>query len=311
MGLRQEYQNAMTSPASVLVVTVNYNSLENTLQTLTSLAQMTYPRFEILLVDNGSTDGSLEAIHQAFPGVALITNETNLGFAGGFNVGLQRGIDQGVDFILAINNDTIVAPDMLSLLVEACAPGIGAVGPVIYYYDQRERVWSAGFHRHPITLEMTGGQRHRVALGGQDRSPFPVDYLLGCAMLFSREALVATGLFDSRFYLYYEDLDLSLRLQQEGDCLLTVPAARMWHKVAGSSGLGSPVRTYHLARSSILFFRKHGRGWRSPFILFFRSGSAARKIGSLLLRGDTRGARAYLRGLKDGWLAAATMPRIR
>ena len=169
----------MTSPASVLVVTVNYNGRENTLQTLASLAQMTYPRFEILLVDNGSTDGSLEAIHQAFPGVAVITNETNLGFAGGFNVGLQRGIDQGVDFILAINNDIVVAPDMLSLLVEACAPGIGAVGPVIYYYDQRERVWSSGFHRHPITLEMTGGQRNRSRAGRAGSVAVPSRLLVG------------------------------------------------------------------------------------------------------------------------------------
>ena len=243
----------------------------------------------------------MEAIHRAFPGVQLITNDKNLGFAGGFNAGLRRGIDLGVALILAINNDVVVAPDMLSCLVEASAPGIGAVGPLIYYYDQRERVWSSGFHRHPITLEMTRGQRNQIAHGEQHRSPFPVDYLLGCAMLFSREALVATGLFDSRFYLYYEDLDLSVRLQQEGYRLLTVPGARMWHKVAGSSGLGSPLRTYHLARSSVLFFRKHGRGWRAPLIFFYRAGSAVRKIGSLLSRGDTCGA--SLSAWPQGWLA--------
>ena len=292
----------MPSPASVLVVTVNHNGRENTLQTLASLAQMTYPRFDILLVDNGSTDGSLEAVQQAFPGLAVITNETNLGFAGGFNVGLKRGIDQGVDFILAINNDTVVAPDMLSLLVEACAPGIGAVGPVIYYYDQRDRVWSSGFRRHPVTLEMTGGQRNRSVPGGQDQTPYPVEYLLGCALLFRREALSAIGLFDPRFYLYYEDLDLSMRLQRRGYQLFTVPAARMWHKVAGSSGVGSPLRTYHLARSSVLFFRKYGRGWRAPFIFLYRAGSAVRKIGSMMSRGNMRGARGYLCGLKDGWL---------
>jgi GT2 family glycosyltransferase len=294
----------MARQPSVLIVTVNYNSRDNTLQTLAALAQMTYPRFEILLVDNGSSDDSLTAIRRAFPALSVIANETNLGFAGGFNLGLQRGIAQGADLILAINNDVVVAPDMLDHLVAACAPKVGAVGPRIYYYDKPDCIWSSGFRRHPVTLEMVRGQRNQVVHAAQFAAPFPVDYLLGCAMLLNREALVTTGLFDPRFYLYYEDLDLSLRLQGGGYRLWTVPAASMWHKVAGSSGLTAPLRTYHLARSSVLFFRKHGGGWRAPFVWAYRTGSAIRKIGTFLSHRDTRSARAYLQGLRDGWSGA-------
>lgn len=294
----------MAQQPFVLIVTVNYNSPKNTLETLTSLAQLTYPCFELLLVDNGSTDGSLATIRQAYPKLPVIANDTNLGFAGGFNLGLQRGLTMGADLILAINNDVIVAPDMLDRLVAAWVPGAGAVSPQIYYYDRPGIIWSSGFRRHPVTLEMIGGQRNRSAIVTTQAAPFPVDYLLGCALLLSREALIEAGLFDPRFYLYYEDLDLSLRLQQRGYSLWTVPAASMWHKVAGSSGLSSPLRTYHLARSSVLFFRKHGRGWRSLFVFAYRSGSAARKIGTFLLRRDAGSASTYLRGLRDGWSGA-------
>jgi GT2 family glycosyltransferase len=291
----------MTPPPFVLIVTVNYNGGNNTLETLASLAQMSYPRFEVLLVDNGSSDDSLATIRRAFPALSVLANKTNVGFAGGFNLGLQQGIVRGADLILVVNNDIVVAPDMLDFLVEAWSPGVGAIAPYIYYYDQPDVIWSSGFRRHPITLEMVGGQRNRMARVAPQIVPFPVDYLLGCALLLDREALVASGLFDPRFYLYYEDLDLSVRLQQRGYRLLTVPAAQMWHKVAGSSGLDSPLRTYHLARSSVLFFRKHGGGWRAPFVLADRTGSAIRKVGTEMCRGDTKTVRAYLHGIRDGW----------
>lgn len=294
----------MTHQPFVLIVTVNHNSLQNTLETLASLMQLTYPRYELLLIDNGSTDGSLDTIRQVFPALPIIESQVNLGFAGGFNLGLQYGIAKSANLILIINNDVVVAPDMLDRLVAAWSPGVGAASPRIYYYDRPDIIWSSGFLCHPVTLEMTGGQRNRPVAAAPETTPFSVDYLLGCALLLDREALIKTGLFDPRFYLYYEDLDLSLRLRQQGYCLLTVPTASMWHKVAGSSSLSSPLRTYHLARSSVLFFRKHGHGWRIPFICAYRLGSAARKIGVFLLRRDVRSVRAYLRGLQDGWSGA-------
>jgi GT2 family glycosyltransferase len=284
----------------VLVITVNHNRRDHTLRTIESLAGMTYPRFEILLVDNGSTDDSVEAVRRMHPGVGIIASATNLGFAGGFNLGLVHGSDQLAELMLIVNNDVIVAPDMLGYLVSSFENDMGAVAPMIYYYDRPDVIWSSGFRCHPLTLEMTGGQRDRVATACEE-TPFQVDYLLGCAMLLNRSALSATGLFDPRFYLYYEDLDLCLRLKASGFRLLTVPSAKIWHKVSGSSGLVSPLRTYHMARSSVLFFRKHARGVQRPAILAYRSGSAARKSADWLSRGDTRSLRAYFRGLSHGW----------
>jgi len=290
----------MTPEPFVLVITVNHNSLGNTLQTIESLEGMTYPRFEILLVDNGSTDSSVDAVSRTHPGVRIIASPTNLGFAGGFNLGLQYGIERHAELMLIINNDVAVAPEMLTNLVSIVETGTGAAGPVIYYYDRPDVIWSSGFRCHPMTLEMTGGQRNGVAAGWEG-APFQVDYLLGCAMLLQRSALTVTGLFDPRFSLYYEDLDLCLRLKAHGFRLLTVPMAKMWHKVAGSTGLYSPLRTYHMARSSVLFFRKHAKGWQRPAIFFFRAGSAVRSSLILLGRRDFHCLHAYCRGLKHGW----------
>jgi GT2 family glycosyltransferase len=290
----------MTFSQSTLIITVNYNRPADTAQAVASLARMVDADFQIVVIDNGSTDGSL-ALLRALPyAVDVIASPVNLGFAGGFNLGLRYGLERGFATLLAINNDVIVAPDMLRNLNVGLQPGVGIVAPTIYYHGRPDTIWSSGFRCHPLTLEMTGGKR------GQEEAPgflatFDVDYLLGCCMLFERDALMKTCLFDEQFYLYYEDLDLSLRMRRHGLRLCTIPSAVMWHKVAGSSGLDSPLRTYHMARSSILFFRKHARGWQIPFVIGSRSASAIRKAIAFMRHKNRNLLSSYIQGLRDGW----------
>jgi hypothetical protein len=127
------------------------------------------------------------------------------------------------------------------------------------------------------------------------------DYLVACALLLSRCLLTQVGLFDERFFMYYEDSDLSLRACQAGFRLLLAPQAHVWHKVAVSSGgSDSPNERYWMARSSILFFGKHVRGWRWLIVLPYRAGSAIKTLLRLTLRHRPEAARAYGRGLRDG-----------
>jgi GT2 family glycosyltransferase len=290
----------MNSIPSVAIVAVNYNSPQNTVETLQSLAAMEYPRFHLVLVDNGSTDNSLSIIGGLPLAFQLVRSERNLGFARGYNLGIERALAEGADAVLVINNDVLVAPDMLTHLVSALSKDTGAVGPLICYESRPDVIWSSGFRRHPITLEMMGGHRGLHVAPGMSLAAYEVDYLLGCAVLIPSEVFRDVGFFDPRFFLYYEDLDLSLRVQERGFRLLTAPAARMWHKVAGSTGIDSPCRNYHLARSSVLFFRKHSRGWRTPVIAAWRLGSATRKL-IRWSRANAPGVHAYMRGLRDGW----------
>jgi len=289
----------MSSPL-VYAVTVNWNRCQDTLACLVSLGKLNYPNLRCLLVDNGSDDGSPQAIAAQFPNVELIINQRNLGFSAGCNVGLRHALEQGADLVFLLNNDTIVDPAALSHLVALTAPDVGMVAPIIYFAADPTRIWSVGGMRHPLTIEKTGDQRGDLDRGGWGHA-IERDYLAGCALLLSRALLTKVGLFDERFFMYYEDADLSLRARKAGFRLLLSPQARIWHKVAASSGgSDSANERYWMARSSVLFFQKHVRGLRWLIVFPYRTGSAIRTTLKLTFRGQTESARAYLRGLRDG-----------
>jgi hypothetical protein len=290
----------MPSYPHVQVVILSYNRCEDTLGALDSLSSMTYPNYELVVVDNQSSDRTVEAARAKYPDVVLLVQSANKGFAAGANAGLQRAIETKADFALIINNDVHVLPSMLTSLIESLTPDAGAVAPMIYYMDDPKRIWSAGSLRHPILFEPRGSARGQVD-HGQWITPFNVDYLLGCALLIRVPMLKEVGLFDERFFFYYEDLDFSLRIQQKGYRLLTVPQAKMWHKVASSAPHGSSFQTYHLARSSVIFFRTHARGLQRPAVLIFRFGSAVKSSWKFLLGKRLDLLQNYWKGLWDGW----------
>ena len=284
----------------VYVVVLTYNHCQDTLQAIESLSRMTYPNYKLLIADNQSIDGTVGIVRKKYPNVEILVHPSNLGFAAGINPGLQHALDHGADFILAINNDVLVAPYMLTDLVRVMKPNIGASAPMIYYLDDPERIWSIGFSKHVLLLEMRGGARGQIDRG-QWQTPFEVDYLLGCAILLSSSMLRDIGLFDERYFFYYEDLDLSLRARQRGYRLLTVPQAKMWHKGAGSSGVGSAFRTYQMARGSVIFFRSHACGLQRPASFLFRAGSALKASLRFLLSKQSHLLRHHWQGLWDGW----------
>jgi len=290
----------MSSHPRVHVVMLTYNHCEYTLQALDSLGKMTYPNYELIVVDNHSTDRTVEMVEERYPNVTLLVNPSNLGFAAGINSALRLSLDQRADFILIVNNDILVASSLLTHLVAAMEADVGAASPLIYCLDAPKRIWSAGFSKHPLLLEMRGGARGQID-SGQWRRPFEVDYLLGCAMLLNSAVLREVGLFDERYFFYYEDLDFSLRVRRRGYRLVTVPQARMWHKGAGSAE--SAFRVYQMGRGSVIFFRTHAQGLRRPAVFLFRSGTALKKTLEFLLRKRPHLVRHYWRGLLDGWRA--------
>jgi hypothetical protein len=125
-------------------------------------------------------------------------------------------------------------------------------------------------------------------------------------MLLDSSMLREIGLFDERYFFYYEDLDLCLRIRRQGYRLITVPQAKMWHKVAGSAGMGSAFRTYHMARSGVIFFRTHARGFQRPASFLFRAGSALKSSLKFLLTKRYHLLRHYWQGLWDGWWVSSS-----
>lgn len=284
----------------VYCLTLNWRRPAETVACLGSLAAQSYANLRLLVVDNGSGDGSVEVIRAACPAAEMIASATNLGFAGGANLGLRHALEQGADLVFLVNNDTRVAPDTLSELVRRLDDSVGILAPLIYYAQPPDLVWSAGGRVHPWTLETVGdvrGQRDR----GQWRTPMERDFVTGCAMLLTRRLLETVGLFDERFFLYYEDSDLCRRARLAGWRILVVPTAKVWHSVARSSGgSDSPDERYWMARSSVTFFRKHARGAQWLAIAPWRAASAIRTSLRLLSAGNRAACAAYWRGLRDG-----------
>ena len=300
--MTRDRETVLKKHALVYVVTLTWNQRKDTLECLGSLSQMSYPNYRLLLVDNASRDGTDQAVRERFPTVEILSNDRNLGFSGGFNAGMQYALDRGADYVLIINNDTVVASDMLDTLMTAIeAPDVGMVAPKIYYADPPDLIWSVGGDCHPWLLEMTHkGDRERDR--GQWDRVIERDFLVGCALLLSRRLLADVGMFDMLYHpIYYEDVDLCLRARRAGYRLLLVPQARMWHKVSASGGgADSPRERYLMARNSVRYFRKHVRGARWLAVVPWRLGSAIKTVGRLILRGNSESAMSYLRGLRDG-----------
>lgn len=246
----------------VAVIVLNWNRQEDTLATLESLAQVTGPGFETIIVDNGSTDGSVAAVRARFPEMTVIETGENLGFAGGNNVGLRHARQRGADYALLLNNDVVVAPDFLSHLLQVidADPSIGVVGPMIYYHDAPDIIWTAGGR-----IDWTRGKSFMIGVDQRsddgDYKMREVDFVSGCALLVRVATLEKAGYLDPRFFMYYEETEWCVRIQRAGYRILHVPQARIWHKIQPDDGRArSPLVHYYMVRNRLLFLRATGAG---------------------------------------------------
>ncbi|MCI0730740.1 MAG: glycosyltransferase family 2 protein, partial [Chloroflexi bacterium] len=288
----------LTAIPLVYVITLNYNHREQTLAFVESYRQLAYANYRLLVVDNGSTDGSAKALAARFPDVEQLANGRNLGFAAGMNAGLRHALDQGADFVFLANNDTYAGPELLDHLVEAarCLEA-GLLAPHIFYAGEPQRTWSLGGWRNRLTLEI------RPCRQAPPDRPLDVDFVTACGLLMARPCLEEVGLFDERFFMYYEDLDYCLRARRAGYRIVVVPEVKMWHWVAVTiGGRDSPAERYHMALSSVRFFRKHASGSRWLVVAPYRAASALKTTLRLLAGGRRPAAGAYWQGLRDGLL---------
>lgn len=280
----------------VYVMLLNWNDAENTLACLESVYELDYANLCVLVVDNGSTDGSDQAIRDAFPQIEFIANGRNLGFAGGANVGLEHARSRGAAYVLFINNDTILDPALLKELIQVAElhPWAGLLTPKIYYHDDPTLVWAAGarYVAFPPRVKMIG-------LNRRDHPRYDVlrrvDYATGCALLIRREVLETVGGFDPIYWpIYHEDYDFCARVTKGGWEIWYVPTARMWHKDARSQR-GSGTKAFNLGKNIVPFYLRHGKPPRLSLMLFV-AWAVLREV----VRGNLAFVRPYLAGVRDG-----------
>ncbi len=285
-----------------LAIILNWRQPDVTLDCIRALLAMQQPELDILVIDNGSDDDSVQKLKRSGLPFELLALDKNAGFAAGNNHGLRLAAEQGYDFSLLINNDAFAAPDMLEKLLAERGSDIGLLSPKIYYESDPRRIWFAGGRRSPKTLDLqdTG---HGQIDGTQFSSSRDVDYLLGTCLLVNMAAVKVVGLLDERYFFYFEDLDWSLRFVEEGFRLRLVADAHLYHRIAVSTGgeEDTALRRYYLARGSVVFWGSHTKLGNAPIIVGFRLISAVKMIGRLALTGNWTVAGAYLRGLRDGW----------
>lgn len=288
----------MTNP-NVWIVMVNWNLKEVTLECLESLFGMQFTDFQIVVVDNGSSDDSQEVIKSRYPQIHQVKIPVNRGSTFGYNTGFRYALKAGAEYIFLISNDTIIAPDALDHLLAHChETNVGIAGPLIFYAGAPQKIWSAGANRSRLNLDLVGDHgRNQIFTTAVDR-----DFLTACAMLIKREVFEKVGLMDEDFFLYHEELDYCYRVTQAGFRLVLVPQAKLWHKVSLTSGGGwSPTVSYWMAHNSIIYYRKHARWWQWLFIIPWRLGSGIKTSALLIFNNRWQNLSEYWRGIWNGF----------
>jgi GT2 family glycosyltransferase len=247
----------MPKPPKIIVILLNWNGKKDTLECLASLEQVTYKNFQTIVVDNSSTDNSVKALRSVYPDMPILQTGENLGFAGGNNIGIEWALRHKAEWILLLNNDTIVAPDFLNAFMSAHKekPQAKILGAKILRYDQREIIDHLGGIWSPELGEFCS-----LSSGETDHPYFnmkEVDYVCGAALFMHRSVPETIGLLEPKFFLFWEESDFCLRAKRAGFGVWTAPEAKVWHKVSSSFTGGKPHMHYFWWRSRLLWIERN------------------------------------------------------
>lgn len=283
----------------VAVVVLNWNGKMDTLRCLASLNRATYPNLEVIVVDNGSTDGSSAAVADAHPEAVLLQLNQNLGYTGGNNAGVDRALKDGADIVGVLNNDTVVDPGFLEPLVECVGHDpMTFASPRIVYLTRPDQTWFSGayldskvgifYHRDETSLtppERAAEVRHTPAL-------------TGCCLLAHRQLWERVGTFDDRYFLIFEDADWCARAIEAGARAVVVTRSTIAHAVSASfEAHTSTVADYYYLRNGLLYIREHSRS-RTRASVYLAARVLRGSVRQFLRAPDAQHARSLLANLE-------------
>ena len=291
------------------VILINWNSFECTRDCIESLRAMSYPDYDIILVDNNSQDGSGEELSRAYPEVIYLSLPENRGFTGGNNAGIRYSLNHNYKYSLLLNNDTFVESDFLEILASYLSdnPGTGAIQPKIYFNHDRKLLWNGGSWFNPWTgkdyVEGTGQSRSKTS-----ESLKEPDWLTGCALMVRNDVIKKVGLLDESLFMYYEDVDYSFRIKKARYSLIYHPKSVIYHiagastraKKKGKEGFLNPIVHYYLIRNRIWFLKKYlePKHWITAGIMV--SGYLAGALCYFLVRRRFVKLQTTMKAIRDG-----------
>ena len=302
----------MSAAHTIYVLVLSYNGLGDTRKCLTSLEPAIRPGVRPVLVDNGSTDGTADAVRREFPWCEILRVDVNHGPVAGNNAGIRAALETGEPWIMLLNNDTTVDEHLFDTMMAAAAanPKFDVLGPVIYFMDNPDVVMTDGcefnlpgklgfFDRIEVPLNMSHPPRATE-----------VDIVNGCCLMIRAEMIRRIGLFDDRIFMYHDESDLCLRVKTAGGRLGVIDHGLVWHKgQASSAGTGKKSIRYFDARNLWYLLGKrgltglNGRGQLASRAAYFRY--MYYWYDAELAAGNPASAEAVLHGISDGFSGVA------
>ena len=293
----------------VAIILVNWNSLQYTIDCIESLEQVTYRDFDMIVVDNGSTDGSAVKLKEKFNNIILLQSDQNLGFTGGNNLALRYAMEQGYLYSMLLNNDTFVDPGFLEVLVTYMDnhSNTGIIQPKIYFHHNRSVLWNAGSYFNSWL--------GRAFTSGYDQPSSPdsekikeVAWITGCAFFTRNRILQESGLLAENLFIYFEDVDLSFRIKSAGYKLIYHPAAIIYHiagasskkTVPGKDGFLNASVHYYNVRNRIWILKKYTPLIKAPTVCLFNFFYLLGMIIYFIIRFRFNKLKAVLKAIKDG-----------
>lgn len=274
--------------ANTAIILINYKNPKITLECVESLIRLQSSDYTIYVVDNAADENTKGEFERSilFQYIKYIPSKDNLGFAGGNNIAIQRALDDGCDYIMLLNNDTVVDSSFLDEMKRYCNSKTVVV-PKIYYFDEPSVLWYAGG-----IINWISGDTHHTGAGKVDDGSYDkvekVEFASGCCILMNKNVIEKVGMLDESYFMYYEDTDFCARLKKETIDIVYVPTAKIWHKVgASSSGEYSKFTAYYMAKNRLKFISKYSHNnLQRAYLRTIASGitdSRKLKLGILLL----------------------------
>ena len=293
----------------VFIIILNWNGKEVLRECLESIEKIDYPNYEVIVVDNGSTDGSQKMIKEKFPYVHLIENDKNEGVAEGQNIGIRYALEKKTDYVFITNNDTTLDKNILKELLKVIEGDdkIGIAGPIVYWANDPERIQFSGG-----MINWKKGQGHLLEAGKIDKGQHSVKNVDYVGLVFiSSDMLKEVGFYNSNYFAYWEDAELCTRVKKAGYKVVCVSNAKVWHKGSYTTKKISGFFEYYNTRNSFLFMKKHAtKGQYLSFLLYFFGFRFWFTSGMLLYHKNIKALISFYKGIKDGYLLAIKAQKV-